>query len=269
MRSDSVESICAAEGENQGDGPGGFPSRSRLADAVCNAIATAIRAGEIAPGTRLPSERDLMRRYAVSRTAVREAIAALASRGLVRTRPGYRPVVEKFDFTATVDGIGRLVAHLLEDQAGVLNLFETRIFLEAALARHAAAHAARADIAALEAALAENHASIGDRSRFYATDVAFHNVLYRIPRNPIYPAIHKAYVDWLTGHWMRMPRSAEIDRTNFAGHEAIFRAIVDRDADRAERMLRSHLSVAWEFVRATFSTMPQAAMRLAAPADAS
>jgi DNA-binding FadR family transcriptional regulator len=226
--------------------------RVRLADTVSDAIAASIRSGQLPPGARLPSERDLMRRHQVSRAAIREAIAALASRGLVRTRRGYRPLVETLNAQTAIDGVGRLVAHLLDAPAGVLNLFDTRIFLEAALARHAARHAAPADIAALREALAANRDAVGDE-RFYRTDVAFHGVLYRIPGNPIYPAVHRAYVDWLTAHWARMPRGAQIDRVALAGHEAIFAAILERDGDRAEQMLRSHLAMAWELVRSTFA----------------
>ena len=47
-----------------------------------------VREGEFPPGTRLPSERALAERFAVSRTAVREAIIALEVQGLVEVRMG-------------------------------------------------------------------------------------------------------------------------------------------------------------------------------------
>lgn len=225
----------------------------RLADTLAAELARMIQGGTLAPGARLPTERDLMRRFGVSRSAVREAILNLAARGLVLTRPGHRPVVQGPGYEATVDTLGRLVAHLVEDEAGVWNLFDTRVFLEAALVRHAALHARRGDIEALEAALEANRLAIGDPERFYATDAAFHALLYRLPRNPIYPAVHRAYVEWLQGHWRRMPRGAEYDRMNHAAHAAIFDAIRHRDPDAAEAALRRHLAGAWEFVRATFA----------------
>lgn len=73
---------------------------------------------------------------------------------------------------------------------------------------------------------------MGDGEAFYDTDVAFHAVLYRIPRNPIYPVLHKAYVERLVRHWCEMPRAADIDRLNFAGHAAVFDAIVGRARTR-------------------------------------
>jgi DNA-binding FadR family transcriptional regulator len=222
----------------------------RLADVVSAELARLITSGDLPSGTRMPTERELMRRFGVSRSAVREAIQGLAARGLLVTRPGHRPVVRGRHYETAVDTLGRLVAHLVEDEAGVRNLFETRIFVEAGLARHAALHARREDIAALQEALAANHAAIGDPARFYATDAAFHALLYRVPRNPIYPQVHRAYVEWLQRHWRQLPGEVEFDRVNHAAHAEILAAITARDPDAAEAALRRHLATAWEFLRA-------------------
>ncbi|HEV7252173.1 MAG TPA: FCD domain-containing protein [Mesorhizobium sp.] len=223
----------------------------RRADAVTTELAREIRSGGLAEGARLPPERDLMLRFGVSRAAVREAIAALANRGFVEMRLGHRPVVRKPGLDAAVGRLGAALGYLVEEGAGVWSLFESRIFLESALARSAARQARREDIEALRSALADNRAAIGDPLRFDRTDVAFHAVLYRIPGNPIYPALHKAYVDWLAQHWRSMTRGLDVDRMNHAGHQAIFSAIEARDADAAEEAVRRHLTAAWEFVRAT------------------
>jgi DNA-binding FadR family transcriptional regulator len=237
----------------------------RLADTVSAELARMITAGVLASGTRMPTERELMRRFGVSRSAVREAIQGLAARGLLVTRPGHRPVVRGRHYETAVDTLGRLVAHLVEDEAGVRNLFETRIFLEAALARHAALQARREDIAALQDALAANQAAIGDPHEFYATDAAFHALLYRVPRNPIFPEVHRAYVEWLQHHWRHLPRQADFDRVNHAAHAEILAAIVARDPDAAEAALRRHLATAWEFLRAALRPQVPAILVAAEP----
>ncbi len=231
----------------------------RASDPLSERLAGLIAAGELVAGGRLPSERDLMRRFGVGRSAVRGAIAELAGRGLLATRPGFRPIVRKPGYETALDALGRSVAHLLEDEDGVWNLFESRILVEAALARHAAAHARREDIEELRGALERNRAAVGDADAFYATDVAFHGVLYKIPRNPIYPVVHQAYVNWLMSHWRRMERSADVDRVNHAGHAAVFEAILARDPDEAEAAMRRHLQVAWEFVRGALGRLPEGA----------
>jgi DNA-binding FadR family transcriptional regulator len=144
------------------------------------------------------------------------------------------------------------VGHLLREAGGVRNLYDTRILVEGALVRFAALNARKDDIAALTRALQANEAAIPEAGRFYATDVAFHAVLYDIPRNPILPAVHKAFTAWLSSHWERMPRSPERNRVNWLRHGDILQAIRERDPDAAEAALASHLNAAWEYVRGTF-----------------
>jgi DNA-binding FadR family transcriptional regulator len=230
------------------------PGGARAADAVVRRIEAMIVAGEIADGAHLPAERELMNRFGISRTVVREAIAGLASRGLVELRPRFRPVVRKPGYDAAVAALGGVVAHLLGQAGGVKNLYDTRIFLEAALVRNAARHARKEDILALKAALEANQAAIPDSERFYATDVGFHAVFYEIPRNPIFPAVHRAFTSWLSEHWLRMPRAPERNRVNFLSHRAIYDAVVERDPDAAEAALNAHLNAAWEYVRGTFES---------------
>jgi DNA-binding FadR family transcriptional regulator len=228
---------------------------ARAADAMVAGIEAQIVSGVLAEGSMLPAERELMAAYGVSRGVVREAIARLAARGLLDTRPRYRPVVRRPGAEAAFSALEGVVGHLLGDQADVKNLYDMRVFTEAALARAAALQARREDIAALREALSENERAIADSDAFYATDVAFHAALYRVPRNPILPALHKAFTGWLAPHWERMPRSPERNRINYLSHREIFNAIVERDADGAERALQSHLSAAWEYVRGTFETL--------------
>lgn len=228
------------------------PGAGRAADLLVGRLEERIASGELPDGAHLPAERDLMAEFGTSRTVVREAIARLASRGLLESRPRYRPVIRRPGYDAALTAIGGVVTHLLKEPGGVKNLYDTRIYLEAALARTAALSARKEDIAALREALEANARAIPDSQTFYATDVAFHAVLYGVPRNPIFPAVHRAFTSWLSTHWQQMPRSPDRNRINHLSHKAIFEAIVDRDPDGAERALTAHLTAAWEYVRGTF-----------------
>jgi DNA-binding FadR family transcriptional regulator len=228
------------------------PWKARASESVVRALEARIAAGALAEGAHLPSERELMDAFGISRTVVREAIATLASRGLVESRPRFRPVVRKPGYEAAVQAVGGVVTHLLAERGGVRNLYDARIFVEAGLVRQAATAARKEDIDALRAAIAANEAAIPDSERFYQTDVAFHAVFYAVPRNPIFPAIHKAFTAWLSAHWRRMPRAPERNRVNWLSHREIFLAVVERDPDAAEAALRAHLQAAWEYVRGTF-----------------
>lgn len=226
---------------------------ARAADTVVTQIESRIAVGELPDGSFLPAERELMAQYQISRSVAREAVARLAGRGLIEARHRFRPVVRRPGYDAALSAVGGIVSHLLSQGGGIKNLYDMRVFLEAALVRNAALHARKQDIADLRAALAANERAIPDSQVFYATDVAFHAVLYEVPRNPVLPAVHKAFTSWLAPHWERMLRSPERNRINYLMHREIFEAIVDRDPDAGERALQNHLAAAWEYVRGTFA----------------
>ncbi|MGY6163992.1 FCD domain-containing protein [Paraburkholderia strydomiana] len=228
-------------------------SGSLRAPEVRAQLAQMIRSGTLAVGERLPTERDLMVLFGVSRSVVREAITDLSNKGLIKTRPGCRPVVCKPDLDAALGTLSHFVAQLTTgNEQGIWSLFETRMFMEAALARWAALHARREDLIELERALASNKAAIGHPGRFEQTDIAFHHVFYTMQRNPIFPALHRAYVEWLYPYWRSIVTTPAIDLMNYTGHAAIVSAVVARDADGAEEAVRRHLNAAWEHVRPTF-----------------
>jgi DNA-binding FadR family transcriptional regulator len=222
---------------------------------VRNRLAEMIRSGEMKAGDRLPTERQLMEDFGVGRSIVREAITDLASQGLLKTRPGCRPIISRPNVVSALGSLSQHVNHLtMGTEAGIKSLFETRVFMEVGLVRWAALHARREDIAELKTALEKNREAIGISGDFETTDAAFHHVLYKIPRNEIYPAVHRAYVEWLFDHWRAIEATAELDTLYHAGHHSIMAAILERDPDAAEDALRRHLKVAWDKVRSTFSS---------------
>ena len=226
----------------------------RAADAVVRQLSAKIQSGEYSDGAPLPPERLLMEEFGISRTVVREAVQSLSKQGLLEARPRHRPIVRKPGYDAALSAMESVVSHLLNDSGGVKNLFDTRILVEVALVRLAAQKAGREDIAALKSALDANHAAIEDSEEFYRTDRAFHALLYDIPRNPVLPALHKAYVTWLAPQWSQMPRLPARNRDNYDAHLKIFNGILMRDPDSAEEALRAHLEYAWEQVCETLGS---------------
>ncbi|WP_289036339.1 FCD domain-containing protein [uncultured Roseibium sp.] len=224
----------------------------RAADNVVAALEAQIVSGSLQDQAPLPAERDLMEQFGTSRTVIREAISKLSSLGLVETRPRFRPIVRKPDYATVLNACGNVVQHLLTDRSGIKNLYDSRVFIERALVRDAALTARKEELVELKAALEANRNAIPDSLAFYRTDVAFHGVLYRIPRNPIFPAIHEGYTSWLAPQWDQMLRSPERNEVNYLAHKAILDAILERDPVAAEEALTNHLKAAWEFVRVTF-----------------
>ena len=87
-------------------------------------LASSIASGTLAPGTQLPTEEDLVRRYGVSRTTVRKAVQELDRLGLIEIRRGRGTFVraEKLtqEFTELTGFVEDMVAMGLQPSAKVL-----------------------------------------------------------------------------------------------------------------------------------------------------
>ena len=227
-------------------------SKEVAANLVVSALEKRIYTGQLKSGSRIPAERELCEEFCVSRTVAREAVKILGGKGLIDMRPRHRPVVLQPSYDMAVGVLGNLIRYLIEQPKGIENLFGLRIFVEAGLVRMAALSADKDDIANLRIALENNRRCIEDSEKFYETDMLFHAALYQVPRNPIYPALHRSFCDWLAYHWLQMPRLPERNKRNYEAHLAIFTAILDRNPNEAEVALRRHLADSWTQVCRTF-----------------
>jgi len=211
-----------------------------------------IRAGRLAPGDRLPSERELARRLAVGRASVREALAALALDGVLETRPGSGSFV-------AADAAARLAARRPPDapppDASPSDLLETRMLLEPRVAR-LAARAARLDAEA-ERLLEVMEAGPDDRAAWNDADRRFHNRLAALTGNAVLIALAghiAALMDQPLWQRLRDESIAQPGRARIhtAEHRLIYAAVADGDGEAAEFHASRHL----ERVR-TYMTLDQ------------
>src|ERR1700692_3597750 len=110
-----------------------------LSAEVIDRLAEEITSGKLPAGAKLPSEQEMMRGMGVSRTVVREAVAALRARGLVITRQGAAAFCDRATsrqpYVIDPDGLGSLNS--------VLDILELRMAVEseaAAIASESATH---------------------------------------------------------------------------------------------------------------------------------
>lgn len=197
--------------------------------------------GSYKEGDLLPSERELMDQFGVGRPAIREAMLSLAKRGFVSVSSGERTRVTRPTAAFLVREMSTAVQFMLAEPEGVRHFQQARLIFESGIARLAAQDATDDDLRALEEALENNRAAIGHPTDFERTDVEFHYVIASISRNPIFVALHKAAVSWLTEQRTTVLKGPDADVEAFRAHEQIFLGIQRRDPIDAESAMRSHL----------------------------
>ncbi len=153
-----------------------------LAEQVMARLSADIRGGRLAPGTRLPTEQMLTAELGVSRTVVREAVAALRADGLVVTRRGSGAYVA--DPSA---GPFRLVPPRAASLSDILNVMELRLAVEVQAAGLAAERASRRQLASIRAAWRAIDDALQRGEGAVAQDFAFHRAIAEATGNDQFP----------------------------------------------------------------------------------
>lgn len=209
---------------------------------IAKALAEEIHSGAIRAGEMIASERDLCERFAVGRTVVREAITMLEGMKLIEQRKGFRPRVVAPTLAQAMAGAAEAARFFFRGSEGNAHLEQARFFLEMSLVRYAAQFATHAQLGKMLAAIEDCERAIGNYPLFREMDLRFHRTIAEVPGNPIFVALHDAFVDRL----MRR-REAPLDvvthnRRSNEEHRAIVTALVARDEAEAVRVLTVHLS---------------------------
>jgi GntR family transcriptional regulator, sialic acid-inducible nan operon repressor len=219
----------------------------RLYQRIALKISEQINQGRLADGALLPSERELAETYGASRTSIREALLSLQSSGLISVRQRARARVTRMGNPAFFNQLSGAAKTLMAQPHGVANFQEARMLFECGLARYAARHASQKEIDRLGGALAQNKKAIGNPSLFAKTDLAFHDILAEIPRNPIFTALDTALSEWLMSQrQVGMPVRGAIRRA-YEGHEAIYEAVAGHDVEGADKAMTDHLQSVMQF----------------------
>lgn len=225
-------------------------AKTKLSDAVADELERMIREGELMVGDPLPSERDLMETFEVGRPSIREALAKLSRKGLVRIRSGERTLVTRPSPDDIIGELSVMSKDFLGQPGGIRYFDQLRMFFETSLVRFAAENASPDDIEALRAALELNRRSAGNPDLFKKTDINFHRVLARIPQNPIFEAVSTALADWVVTDRPPISETKESHERSIKDHAAIFEMIAAHDVDGADRAMTRHL----KFVQDYYST---------------
>ncbi|GAB5451191.1 MAG: transcriptional regulator NanR [Halioglobus sp.] len=205
-----------------------------------------IRSGEFAEGDALPSERDLMSAFGVGRPSIRDALSALARKGLVKISSGERTRVTRPTADHIIFELSGMSLDILSQPGGLKNFDQLRQFFESSLVRYAAEFATAEQLSNLEAALALNEKAIGRDEQFMKTDINFHRVIAEIPGNPIFMAVHEALANWVIAARPAIPDAERHNQGSFQAHRDIFQAIRDRDIAGADYALKIHLQNAYD-----------------------
>ena len=207
----------------------------RVRDYIVNAASE----GKIAPGARLPTERELAKRFAVPRNAVRRTLAQLEAEGSITRHVGRGtflagpPPGEGAQYPADS------VAH-----TSPAELMEARMRIEPALAELIVTNATPADFERMETCI-ENAERATTLDEFELWDAALHQALATATHNRFVirvldmVAAVREQSEWgkLKDRIVTPERRLKYQEE----HRAIVQALKARDAERARDSILAHL----------------------------
>ncbi len=199
-------------------------SRQVLSQSIATDLEAEILLGEIEAGTRL-DEAALARRFAVSRTPIREALQIVVARALA-VRVPYRGVI---------------VSDISPDR--IDQLFEAMGEIEALCGRFAAQRMTMEERSALLNLHEEmsGMARFGEADQYEAANTRFHQLIYKGSHNEDFGEMAEAMRLKLSPfRRLQLTDAVRVARSN-AEHAQIVDAIIERDGTAAEKALRRHL----------------------------
>jgi GntR family transcriptional repressor for pyruvate dehydrogenase complex len=213
--------------------------RRRLTDQIVEKLVSMIAEGKFKPSDRLPPEPELMKQFHVGRSSIREAIGALSLIGVLTVNHGRGTVVNSSLDKALSKSLGWVISTMGPDK--VRDLVEARVELEQAIVRLAVERATEEDLAEIRYHHERLRTSKKGSKKLSRSDLAFHTALAKASHNDILIGLISELRQPMR-RWMEQKASVDwgYDKV-FEQHENILKAVVERDAERAQSALRNHL----------------------------
>ena len=217
----------------------------RAYERVVEQVEQAVFSGRLKPGSRLPSERDLMAQFGVSRSTVREALRVLQSDGLIQSRPGDPRGPEVL--AASTKNLRKSVVRLARaDSMSLAELLQFRMVLEGSAYVLAAQFRTESQLAEMAAALAAMTAALDvGYAEFSDADVTFHDAVARATQNTLIivcsNVVRGVVVDLIAKRLAYADDRRGLMLTYVRHHSEVLQAIRDGDGTRASRLARRAL----------------------------
>lgn len=202
--------------------------KKSLADEVAAKLQEQISLGKYKVNEKLPIEPELMKRFGVGRSTIREAIKILSNSGLLRVQQGIGTFVE------LPIGSKEPMEQRLK-RANVQDLDEVRQLLEMKIAEKAALNRTDSDIIAIRTHLTDRKtaASAGLIEACIDADVKFHVAIAEASKNEILADLYKSTSIHLKNWFLHIYPDTRVFEETYMLHEQLLKSIIAGDAKKA------------------------------------
>jgi DNA-binding FadR family transcriptional regulator len=209
---------------------------------MARTLGNEILAGVYPPGAKLPPEAEILARFGISRTVLREVFKTLTAKGLIvsKTRVGTTVLDSSHWNFFDADILSWKVGDQRIDAQFIHDLAEIRMALEPAAAQVAAQRCTPEHLADMRRCVARMDAAAGSARDFADADLDFHKAVGRASGNVMMRSLAAVIETALLASFrMSFPvREAQEHRASVRGHERIVDAIEAGDGPAAAQAMR-------------------------------
>lgn len=215
----------------------------KIYEEVSDELYEMIRSGSLKPGEQLDSIQQLAENFQVGRPAIREALSALSSMGLIEIKQGEGTFVKTFD-PAIMNH--PLSAALLMDQDNIKHLLEVRKILESGTAEVAAKKRTEENLIELKDRLFNMDKVSDDEELSDKADISFHVAVANASQNELLITLMNHVSELMTEKMRDIRRVALYSeemtlKQLYQQHVRIYDAILAQDEDGARSAMLFHL----------------------------
>lgn len=200
----------------------------KLVDDVVNQLQHKISTGEILPGDKIPTEPELMERFGVGRSTIREAIRVLVHAGLLEKKQGFGTYLKAIPVIREP-----LVERLY--RAELMEVFEARKMLELEISRLAALRRDDEDLQNMRGHLDDRSLALrqSDRDQYAKSDIEFHMAIAVASKNGVIIDLFRTFSQVLSEAMNKLNKEYGSHDPQSDYHEQLFEAIKHQDPELA------------------------------------
>jgi DNA-binding FadR family transcriptional regulator len=221
----------------------------KIYEIIVKQITDLIKEKQLRPGSRLPSEREIAATLSVSRASVRQAIAALAARGIVTVQQGDGTFISEtyegvLNPTTLLQDLGQ---YLASEQISPKQIAEVRRLIETEAAGQCAIYADYDICKSLKKILQEASKDTIKEDDFSRLNDEFHMLIAKGSKNRVYELLMKTFIELMNGNMWYYGKKHSSDREqrrkiNWKQHALLTDAICNHDEHRARQIMQAHLN---------------------------
>jgi GntR family transcriptional regulator, transcriptional repressor for pyruvate dehydrogenase complex len=214
----------------------------KIYEEIVDQIRIQVTSGQLQPGDRLPSERDLAEQLNVSRASVREALSALEMMGLIEIRSGEGTFISNINFDSVVTPLSWVLSM---EKDTIFELLEVRKIIEGQAVALAAKRFNSENLRELEDSLKAMYEDLQTGQLGEDADHRFHYAITKASQNKILLRLMNAISDTmhqtLKASRIRLYEGKGMPERLFQEHRLVFEAIKNQDSEAASQRMIEHL----------------------------